>query len=418
MNFLDKNKKWISTLLVWLLIFLRCGFGVVSSYGKILNIVICGIAFLYVCYLSYKNLDEAKKSIFNPAIAWLVFFTGLVFIYGHFGLFMQTGVYSTQYALLTIIPAFIVYEILWHNKKNIIEILGISGSFVILTIFITNFVYDELWDYALTLGHWYRIGKVPGGTAVDTCTLYLLMMIPMAYDILISHRFKRYIIPVAIGIFGILIGGSRAAALPVLLVIAIMLFGSASDNKTRVRYLIVLGLMAVVGLALIMFNPVLYNLLGSRIVELFVQTNTTDFDLHTSTGQRMAVMAAFKEHFWESPIFGHGFYAFKSMPYSALEEWHPSEGVTEYRNIQIHMNFLELLFGMGILGFVSYYWFPLKEVIDTIKTKNKQAKLLGLSFLLSMFFIDLGLDMYYKYMTPYYVYLLVYVLLNVNEEEK
>ena len=58
----------------------------------------------------------------------------------------------------------------------------------------------------------------------------------------------------------------------------------------------------VVGVVLVMTVPLLYRIIGSRFVELFTGVNDADYDLHTSTGQRMAVAAAFKEHFWEAPL--------------------------------------------------------------------------------------------------------------------
>ena len=158
--------------------------------------------------------------------------------------------------------------------------------------------------------------------------------------------------------------------------------------------------------------PMLYDVIGYRIVEVFTAfSDTTEFDLHTSTGQRLAVMDAFKKHFWEAPLFGHGFYSFIQMPYSKLEEYRIGTEIA-YRNIQTHMNYMELLFSFGIFGFIAYYWFPVKLIIDTIKTHKKEAKILCLSFIISFVFIDMGLDMYYKYMTPYYTYLLMFTLLQ------
>ena len=104
------------------------------------------------------------------------------------------------------------------------------------------------------------------------------------------------------------------------------------------------------------------------------------------------------------------------MPYSQLEEYREGTEIM-YRNIQTHMNFMELLFSYGFLGFIVYYWFPVKLVIDTIKTHSKEAKLICISLLVSFFFIDLGLDMYYKYMTPYYTYLLIFTFIQKAKEQ-
>ena len=165
--------------------------------------------------------------------------------------------------------------------------------------------------------------------------------------------------------------------------------------------------------------PLLYRIIGSRFVELFTGVNDADYDLHTSTGQRMAVAAAFKEHFWETPLFGHGFYAFKAMPYSNLEEYREN-GVTMYKHLQIHNNFMEVLFSYGIVGFVLYYCFPVYLLIKTFISKNRQVCILVLSLLVSVFFMDIGLDMYYKYITSYLVYFIAFVLIKTagkNQED-
>ena len=40
---------------------------------------------------------------------------------------------------------------------------------------------------------------------------------------------------------------------------------------------------------------------------------------------------------------------------------------------------LALIFSFGFFGFIAYYWYPVKQVVDTIKSKNKDNKMLALS---------------------------------------
>jgi len=49
-------------------------------------------------------------------------------------------------------------------------------------------------------------------------------------------------------------------------------------------------------------------------------------------------------------------------------------------------------------------------------SKNKQVIVLTLSFLVSFFFIDLGLDMYYKYMLPYFTYFVIYTIYKTGRD--
>ena len=80
------------------------------------------------------------------------------------------------------------------------------------------------------------------------------------------------------------------------------------------------------------------------------------------------------------------------------------------------MNFLELLFSFGIFGFVMYYWFPVKLIVDSIKSKDKAAKMVAASYLVTFFFMDLGIDMFYPYITPFFVYFVIYCLLKRSEK--
>ncbi len=417
MKLLRENKKIISLILIALVIYFRCDFGVVKTLGKGLNLVIDAIAFIYCLYLTKEDFQSTKKSLCNIAMLWLIIFLVIEFVYGHFGLFYNTEMYSRQYTILTILPTLLVYEMLWHNKGDLIDILSKVGSLVIIATFITNVKYDHLWGYVLK-GDFYRLGEVPGGTVIDTGNLYMLMLIPVLYAMIVKkEKIKLFIVPAMVGIVGILLTGSRSSAMPLVIVIAIMGLSASKNKQTLKRNIIILLALFIISVVLVMTVPVLYEVLGSRFVEIFDNFGAKEYDLKTSTGQRMAVWQAFKQHFWEAPLFGHGFYAFKSMPYSQLEMYHEN-GETLFRNIQTHMNFLELLFSFGVFGFIAYYWYPVKLCCDTIKSQFKSNKILAISFLTSIFFMDLGLDMFFNYMTPYYVYLLLYILVGAKDAQE
>jgi len=416
--FLEKNKKLISICLISLLLFARFDLGIVySKIFMLINVAINGLAILYCGYLGLNDKKTIKKAIANPAILWVFLFSVLVFIYGHFKIGTYTDMYSRQYALLTIVPAILIMIILYYNMDDMLDILSVAGSFTIVTTLITSLKYDYVW------GEWVdgtisesRVGATPAGTCVDTANFIIILLIPVIYNIYVNKSWKKYALPAALGIFLIFASGAKAAIIPLAFVFIILIIGTSKDKKVLRRNLLVLGIAGVLGIILIMSVPLLYRIIGARFVELFTSLNDTEYDLHTSTGQRMAVTAEFKKHFGEHPIFGHGFYAFKEMPYSQLEEY-KVDGVVNYRHIHIHNNFMEILFGFGIVGFILYYWLPVYVLIKSFMSKNKQVIILVLSIMVSFLFIDLGLDMFYNYMTPYFAYLVAYCILKKGENE-
>ncbi len=419
MMFLDKNKKWISICLVSLLLFARLDLGIVYNKAfMLINVAVNGLGILYCAYLGIKDKATMKKTLINPAIFWVIAFTILVFVYGHYRIGGITNdIYSRQYVLLTIVPAILIMMIIYHNMDDMLDILPVSGSFVICTTLIVSLIHDPVWvEWVDGTYSQSRVGATPAGTCVDTANFILILLVPIIYQIYVNKLWKQYTIPTVLGIFEILATGAKAAIIPIGLVFVILIIGTSKSKKVLRRNIIILVAIIIVGSILAVKVPLLYRVFGERFIELFQEINDTEYDLHTSTGQRLAVTAEFKKHFGESPIFGHGFYAFKEMAYSQLEEY-KVDGVVHYRNIQIHNNFMEILFSFGIVGFVLYYWLPVYVLIKSLITKNKQVIILVLSIMVSFLFIDIGLDMFYNYMTPYFAYMVAYCIMKKGENE-
>ena len=407
-QFLDKYQKLISIFLVIGMLFARCNLGLALNKGCVLaNLFFDGLAFLYCVHLFLRDNKTFKKAVLNPAIGWIIFFSAIVMTYGHFRIRYGADYYSRMFTVLTVVPAILLLILFYYNKEELLDILSISGSVVIITTLITSLCYDYVWGEWL-LGMYSRVGATPAGGVIDTGNLVLILLIPILYQLIVLKKVKKYLWITLIGIFEIVATGAKSSVLPIVFVFAIMIVGASDDKRVIRRNLIILVIAAAVAFTAIMVVPPLYGVVGYRIAEMFTGVSSEEFDLHTSTGQRMAQIAAFKEHFFEYPFFGHGFYAFKEMPYSAVEEFRQGTEIS-YRNVQLHMNFLELLFSYGIFGLAAYYWFPIYILIKTFKA-NKKAMIIVFSIMISFVFMDLGIDMYYKYLLPYYSYFLAYYM--------
>ena len=418
---IKNNKKIITTILVALLLFCRCNLGVIKTPFMLLNLAINGLSFLYLIVLSVQDFNKTKKGLLSAAIIWVVAF--LVMEYAYIALKIGTPsleIYSRQFRILTVGPAILIFLMLWHCREDMLEILCHVGVLIIVATLALTFCYDPLWKTWID-GTQYRFGETPGGTVIDSGNLYMIMLIPILYKVTVEREFKKYLLPSVLGVAGIIMSGTKSALFPIIFVIGIYIVFGSNDKKTMRRNLIVLLILVAIVTIMCFTVPIMYWLVADRIIELFKGINATEFDYHTSTGQRMAIIAAFKQHFGEHPFFGHGFYAFKSMPYSAVTEVEIGvnelgQKIYELQNSQTHMNFLELLFSFGIFGFVMYYWFPVKLIVDSIKSKDKAAKMVAASYLVTFFFMDLGIDMFYPYITPFFVYFVIYCLLKRSEK--
>lgn len=441
MKELTIKKNTIITALTALILFTRCNLGLTRGLPVVgANLIACGLGFLFCLALLFGENNQSKayvnkgaepkatakgyptfiasirQTLLNPVTIWIVLFTVLLFIYGltRYGN-CYTEMFSRQYILLTMAPALLIMVMLQH-ADDIVDVLAKAGSVVIVTTLITSLIYDPVWQEWVngTISE-SRTGATPAGTCVDTGNLMLVLLIPIIYELYINKKYKLYIGPTLLGIFEIFASASKSSMFPLVLVFAIMIIGSAKEKRVLRRNIIILLVVAVAGFAALMTVPALYRIIGNRIVEMFTAFGATEYDLHTSTGQRQAIGAAVREHFWEAPLFGHGFYAFKLMDYAKLEEY-KENGQVLYRAVQTHNNFYELLFSFGIVGFVVYYWLPAWLVIKTFFCKNKKAIILVASFLISFLSMDMGIDMFFKYLTPYFTYMVCYLLLSKDSQ--
>ena len=100
-----KNKKYITMFLITGMLFARCNLGL--YYGGIyvlINLIFNGLAALYLGILFTEDKSPVKKTICSPAFVWIVLFSTMVFIYGHFKLFTAADYYSRMITIMTALP--------------------------------------------------------------------------------------------------------------------------------------------------------------------------------------------------------------------------------------------------------------------------------------------------------------------------
>ena len=293
-DILNKNQKLISIFLIVGILFARCNMGLtVYKSCVILNLLFDGLAFVYCLWLFLQDKAPMKKALCNAGIPWILLFSAIVMCYGHFQIRSGAEYYSRQFTVLTVVPAILIFILFFYNKDDVLDILSISGTVIIISTLIVSLCYDYVWGEWLE-GMYSRVGATPAGGVIDTGNLVLILLIPILYQLIVLKKVKQYLWITIIGLFEIIATGAKSSVLPIVFVFAIMIVGASDDKKVIRRNLIILLVLAVIAFTAIMVVPPLYGVIGYRIAEMFTGVASDEFDLHTSTGQRMAMMLHLK----------------------------------------------------------------------------------------------------------------------------
>lgn len=187
-----------------------------------------------------------------------------------------------------------------------------------------------------------------------------------------------------------IISGSRT----ILLVYAVALFVYLLSQKNKTGYILI-GVLAVgIGIYLIYSVPTLYIAIGVRfdslVSSILGYVRTKSFDNITETRFRMIIIGW--NYFLESPVFGNGLASF-AVRYSIINQ---------QAAVYSHCNFIELLSGMGLVGFTIYYYRFFVQIKMLIANKSVKQVPLILGVFCALLFMDISVISYYYKM--YYIF--------------
>lgn len=165
-----------------------------------------------------------------------------------------------------------------------------------------------------------------------------------------------YMAGLILGLFLCFNSGSRKGLLYILLFI-ILFFGFQKSGKKRIFYFAI-GIILLLGLYIVVMNyePV-YNVLGYRI-EQMIRGIMMRGKQEASYSIREKMIELGVTWWIKRPILGYGFGNYSVLYYRTV-------GVDTYS----HCNFIEILVGGGIVGFILYY--GIYVIIYRLFKKNK-----------------------------------------------
>lgn len=154
-------------------------------------------------------------------------------------------------------------------------------------------------------------------------------------------------------------------------------------------------------------TPILHELVWNRFEAMINSIINFDINSQSSTNLRIKFILTALQKAWDKPIFGHGWSSFTNL-----------YGYTNLYNMNLytHNNYTEVLFSFGLTGFFLYYWFPIKNIKDTVQSSDsKEKKILNWMYIIVLLFIDLGTVSCYSNIISFLGFAIVE--LNINDKK-
>lgn len=377
-----------------------------NSKYLIFVILILILSIGYTIFLARKNKENIIKTFSNYSILWILLFAIEMFFYGYFG--EDKSAYSLKYHILNIFWLVIVLFILNYNSKNMIRVIAKSASIVIImmSIFIICTNYSNIISVIFDKDNIKRIGYTAVGNVNTTAVTYIFLLIPVLYEILVNKN-KKYI-PIAIlDIIFMLLTGSKKGIISLILMIGIIAIGKATSKKKLIKSISIIGIAVLIICAICYLIPILHELIWNRFEAMINSVINFDINSQSSTNLRIKFILTALQKAWDKPFFGHGWSSFANLyGYTSLYDM----------NLYTHNNYAEVLFSFGLAGFFLYYWFPIKNIKDTVKSSDlKEKKILNWIYIIVLLFIDLGTVSCYSTIISFLGFAIVE--LNINDKK-
>ncbi|PHS36976.1 MAG: hypothetical protein COB07_11660 [Sulfurovum sp.] len=350
----------------------------------ILNLLLIA-SFFYVVFIT-------KEYIFNinSLITVYALFSVFALASSFWGIGFEEPSFRSAQLFMILINLFIIYNII--KKLNMYDAFlnGVLLGSLVNYIFILG-ILPAPFPIIDQLGHRY-FGTVGNSNVLSMIMLtsILISIIYLRKEQKISKIFYYYqYINILLAVYMIFLTVSKKGIVSGLLLITIFLLVTMKNPKHFLK------LMSFIGIGIIsLFYYVdldTFLSVADRIILRFTQVGTslssnTNFG---STGERRYFIILGWDYFTSTPLFGHGLNNFRlvARTYS-------------------HNNYIELLFGVGLIGatiFYSIYYFLLKIIKDM---KDSNLKVIFLTYILILLMMDMA---QVSYGNKFILYTLVYL---------
>ena len=244
-------------------------------------------------------------------------------------------------ALIKMLLMFITTSLYMTSMREVDVILKgfIVGGIILSLRLLIETPYEQLITH--------RLGSSIG---INENIVGLLFSYASSICLYYIKKTKAYLVLYLLFTLMALLSGSRKA-FALILIVVFCYYINSIKKISNVLYIIPFGILFFLVIELTMNNPILYNIIGRRVMGL-LNMFTGEGKVDTSTLARMDLIQIGIELFKEKMWVGYGFNSFIHL--------------NKYKLIA-HNNYIELLVCHGIIGTVLYYLMPISILIQLIR---------------------------------------------------
>lgn len=229
-----------------------------------------------------------------------------------------------------------------------------------------------------------------GDNSSNTFGYILLFAAIISFNKAYNNRQRLWYVGTVFFLIGCVLSSSRKAVAISTFGILCIIFFSFRRKYHFIHFMIAI-VSAFFVLELLLTNEYLYRIIGVRITNLigYVKGSSTSTD-YNSLYLRDFYISFAKELFKDHPILGNGFVSFHSLLADA----------TDMGTGYAHNNYWEILADLGLVGFISYYWFYAyclyRVIVRIIKRNFRNIHLLAAVMLVSELILEWGVVSLYQ----------------------